>query len=390
MQGRHLAAVAACALAGAIAVPGVAQAQNYRYIVQLDRADGAAPARAAEIEQRLAPLGGDVVAAYQRAINGVVITLPVKLPGKVRLPGQISIEPEQRMTISATQAAPPWGLDRIDQAALPLSSSYSYTSAGAGVDAYVIDTGIRTTHTEFEGRAVIGKDATGGNGQDCNGHGTHVAGTIGGKTYGVAKATRLIAVRVLGCDGSGTNTNVIAGIDWAIANHQAGQPAVANMSLGGGASSAVDTAVNNLVNDGVSVSVAAGNSSTTACTSSPARVANAITVAASDQNDKFASFSNTGSCVDVIAPGVGVLSSVSTSDTATATYNGTSMATPHAAGVAARLLSASPTRTPAQIQQAIVDGSVKGKVTSIRKYCTYVFFGCTTTQNRLLNVSATS
>lgn len=219
---------------------------------------------------------------------------------------------------------------------------YTYTSTGLGVDAYVIDTGILGTHTEFTGRINSGYSAIGNskNTTDCNGHGTHVAGTIGGSTYGVAKKVSLIPVRVLDCRGNGTTSGVVAGINWAIKNHTT-RPAVANMSLGGGASSTLDLAINNLIGDNVTVVVAAGNNyGASACNYSPARVPNAITVAASTRSDQIASFSNIGTCVDIVAPGEGITSAWYTSTTATNTISGTSMASPHVAGAYARSLTA--------------------------------------------------
>ncbi len=202
----------------------------------------------------------------------------------------------------------------------------------------MIDTGIFLSHSDFTGRAILGTNATGdGNNNDCNGHGTHVAGTIGGNSYGVANKTRLVSVKVLGCDGKGSWSGVIAGINWVITDYSAGK-AVANMSLGGSASSSLDTAISNLVNDGVVTVVAAGNEGRDACKSSPARAPKAITVAASDSSDRLASFSNHGKCVDVIAPGVEIKSSLNTDLTATAVWSGTSMASPHVAGVIARFL----------------------------------------------------
>ena len=203
--------------------------------------------------------------------------------------------------------------------------------------AYIIDTGIRTTHSQFGGRAISGYDAIDGAlpAADCNGHGTHVAGTVGGSTYGVAKAVSLVAVRVLNCSGSGSTSGVIAGIDWVTGNHQAGQPAVANMSLGGGASSSLDTAVRNSIADGVTYALAAGNDNTNACNSSPARTAEALTVGSTTSSDARSSFSNYGTCVDIFAPGSSITSAWHTSDTATNTISGTSMAAPHVAGAAA-------------------------------------------------------
>ena len=279
---------------------------------------------------------------YDLALNGFAGFLTSDQVCVLQKRGNVlSVELDQEISIDATQSGATWGLNRIDQQSLPLDTTYSYISTGAGVDAYVIDTGILGTHSEFTGRmksgySTIGKST---NTTDCNGHGTHVAGTIGGTTYGVAKAVWLIPVRVLDCGGSGTNSGVIAGINWVINNHTNGK-AVANMSLGGGASSALDTAINNLISDSVTVVVAAGNSSANACNYSPARVPNAITVAASTSADLLASFSNTGSCVDIIAPGVNITSSWIGKNNAVATISGTSMASPHVAGAIARSLSA--------------------------------------------------
>jgi subtilisin family serine protease len=279
---------------------------------------------------------------YDEALNGFAGFLTGDQVCNFKKRGNIlDVELDQVVSIEATQSGATWGLDRIDQVNLGLNATYSYTSTGAAVDAYVIDTGILDSHIEFTGRMKSGYSAiSDGRGTtDCNGHGTHVAGTTGGTNYGVAKAVSLVPVRVLGCNGSGSNSGVIAGINWAISNHASGVKAVANMSLGGGASSAMDTAVNNLINDGVIVVVAAGNSRQDACKSSPARVPAAITVAASEMSDAFASFSNRGKCVDIIAPGVGITSSWIGSNTATAAISGTSMASPHVAGAVARALS---------------------------------------------------
>jgi subtilisin family serine protease len=255
------------------------------------------------------------------------------------------------------QANPPsWGLDREDQRDLPLDSTYDYDATASAVTAYVIDTGIRVTHQTFGGRATWGTNTTGdGNNTDCNGHGTHVAGTIGGAEYGVAKGVHLVAVKVLGCGGSGTTAGVAQGIDWVTANHVS--PAVANMSLGGGADVALDNAVHNSIASGVTYAIASGNSNADACNSSPARVAEAITVDASDSNDARASFSNYGICTDIFAPGVNITSAWNTSDSATNTISGTSMATPHVTGTAALYLSANPSASPDAVQQALKDNA---------------------------------
>ncbi len=307
---------------------------------------------------------GKLKQVYQNALNGFAVEMSEADAEALSQDFRVAyVEEDQIMTLDATQANPPWGLDRIDQRARPLNASYTFNWTGSGVRAYVIDTGIRTAHTQFGGRAAVSFDAFGGNGQDCNGHGTHVAGTIGGSTFGVAKSVQLRAVRVLNCSGSGTNSGVIAGVDWVRLNHQA--PAVANMSLGGGASSALDTAVNNLHNANVSIAVAAGNNNgANACNVSPARAANAITVGSTTTTDARSSFSNVGTCLDIFAPGSGILSAWATSNTATATISGTSMASPHVAGVAALFKQANPTASSTTIRNAIVNGATTNVVTN--------------------------
>ncbi|MGW7360784.1 S8 family peptidase [Streptomyces sp. NPDC054802] len=278
------------------------------------------------------------------------------------------VEQNSTVRLNDTQPNATWGLDRIDQRDLPLSKTYTYDTSASNVNAYIIDTGIRTSHSEFGGRASVGTDTVGGgqNGQDCQGHGTHVAGTVGGRNHGVAKSVNLIAVRVLDCDGSGTTAGVIAGVDWVTAN--ALKPAVANMSLGGSASASLDDAVKKSIASGVSYSVAAGNGlpilgiPANACNYSPARVPEAITVGATDSSDRRASFSNYGTCLDLFAPGVDITSAWKDNDTATSTISGTSMAAPHTAGAAALYLSSHPTATPAQVRDALVAGATSGKV----------------------------
>ncbi|HYS56321.1 MAG TPA: S8 family peptidase [Thermoanaerobaculia bacterium] len=272
------------------------------------------------------------------------------------------VEEDSEVNLDATQTGATWGLDRVDQRNLPLDGSYTYNTTASNVHAYIIDTGIHTTHNDFGGRASIGFDSIGDgqNGQDCNGHGTHVSGTVGGATYGVAKGVSLVAVRVLNCSGSGTNSGVIAGVNWVAQN--AIKPAVANMSLGGGASQALDDSVNGAINAGVTFCIAAGNSNTDACTTSPARVGAAITVAATDSTDTRASFSNFGTCVDIFGPGVNITSDWYSSNTATNTISGTSMATPHTTGVSALYLANNPTASPANVASALTSNATTGIV----------------------------
>jgi len=275
----------------------------------------------------------------------------------------VAVEQDRKVALAeGTQSGAEWGLDRLDQSALPLNRSYTYPNTAANVTAYILDTGVRLTHSEIAGRASSGYDFVDkdSDASDCQGHGTHVAGTVAGKTYGVAKAAKIVSVRVLGCDGSGSYSGIIAGVDWVTKN--AKKPAVVNMSLGGTTSTALDAAVKKSIAAGVTYAVAAGNENKDACSVSPARTAEAITVGATDSADRRASFSNYGACLDIYAPGVGILSSTKTSNTSTGKMSGTSMATPHVAGAIALYLSANPAATPAQVRDAFVGGAVSNKV----------------------------
>lgn len=300
---------------------------------------------------------------YSRVLQGGVFHLEEKQLEALRNDPRVAyIEKDQEVKVRAVQSTPVWGLDRLDQADLPLDSQYQHDEGGVPVNVYVIDTGVLASHSQFDGRAqsgydLVDKDA---DATDCDGHGTHVAGSIGSALYGVAKNVKIFGVRVLNCSGSGSYAGVIAGIEWVAANHI--KPAVANMSLGGNGSKAVDDAVSAGIQAGVTFVVAAGNSSRDACSYSPARVPAAITVGASDAADKRARFSNFGPCIDVFAPGVNIDSLGIKNITDLDTMSGTSMASPHVAGVAALYLSRHPDATPAEVAAAVIAGSVDGRI----------------------------
>ncbi|MDQ1710717.1 MAG: hypothetical protein QOE45_167 [Frankiaceae bacterium] len=367
-----IAAIPAALLSVAVAAaPGTAAPTvSTSYVVVLRDGTSVTPAAAAA---RATALGGTVTYVYSHALHGYAAKLtPAAAKAIARSADVAYVEPDGVMHADGTIANPQsWGIDRIDQRNLPLSASYTWTATGSGVKAYIIDTGIRFTHTQFGGRATTGIDEVdGGAADDCNGHGTHVAGTVGGSTIGVAHSVSLIAVRVLDCAGSGATSGVIAGVDWVTGNHVAGTPAVANMSLGGAAYAPLDTAVTNAINDGVTFAVASGNGNASgvrqnACNYSPARVAAAITTGATNSSDAAASFSNYGTCVDLLAPGVQILSSWYTSDTAGAYLDGTSMATPHVAGVAALYLQGNPGASAATVRNALVANATSGVISNV-------------------------
>lgn len=342
---------------------GAADVIKERYIVVFRAASEGHDVKAAAYAAERA--GGKIHYIYGDALQGFAATLPdAAVRGLSHNPNVEFIEADQTVSIGieTAQSVSTWNLDRIDQRQLPLDGFFGYTNAGTGVTAYIIDTGIRPTHAEFTGRATIGYDAVGDgrNGIDCHGHGTHVSGTVGGFNYGVAKNVNLVAVRVLNCSGSGTISGVIAGVDW-VTGHKT-LPAVANMSLGGGVSTALDNAVTNSISSGVTYAIAAGNSNRDACKFSPARAPAAITVGATTTTDSRASYSNYGSCLDLFAPGSVVTSAWNTSDTATNTISGTSMATPNVTGVAALYLENNPGATPANVSATLAGNATAGVV----------------------------
>jgi subtilisin family serine protease len=345
------------------AATGVPTRGDVTVLVTLDDRvpDVAAAARAA------LPAGARAERTWSSVLKGFSATVPAQAVAALeRAPGVRRVERDIVVRASAVQPSPPLGLDRVDQRSQPLNSSYTFTRTGSGVTAYVVDTGIRLSHSDFGGRAVSGIDAVepGTSADDCDGHGTHVAGTVGGSRFGIAKSVRLSAVRVLGCDGAGSGSDLITGLDFVVRDHAAGTPAVAVLSLGGATTSTtVDDAVRRVIADGVSVAVAAGNENIDACTISPARVGAALTVGASDPTtDRRASFSNVGSCLDLFAPGVGILSAGHTGDTDTLISSGTSMAAPHVAGGAALLLEARPSASPAEVADQLRTQATQGVV----------------------------
>ncbi|MFJ5263024.1 S8 family peptidase [Streptomyces sp. NPDC088387] len=351
---------------GRVLAAGSPTAVKDSYIVTLKK-DAGFKASSSKGRALIDGYGGSVKKTFAKALNGYTATLSATEAKRLAAdPSVASVEQNQRVQVNdVTQSNAPWGLDRVDQTSLPLSTTYTYPdSAGSGVTAYVIDTGVRITHQDINGRASYGYDAVDGdtNAADGNGHGTHVATTIAGTTYGVAKKARIVAVRVLDNNGSGTTAGVIAGVDWVTQNHSG--PSVANLSLGGGASTTLDTAVRNSIASGVTYAIAAGNSNANASSYSPARVTEAITVGATTNTDARASYSNYGTVLDIFAPGSSITAGWYTSDTATSTISGTSMATPHVAGAAAIYLAGHTSATPAQVATALTGGSTPNKVTS--------------------------
>lgn len=341
--------------------------QDEYIVVMKDR--GKEPA--AKVRNRAKDLakehGGALDRTYTSALEGFSVKASEKQARKLAAdPAVDYVEPNRVERGDGTQVDPVWGLDRVDQRALPLNSTYDYTSTASNVTAYVVDSGVRVQHSEFSGRARYGYNFVDDNttAADCHGHGTHVAGTLGSNTYGVAKRVRIVAVKVLNCDNLGTTANVLAGYDWVARN--AVKPAVANVSIGGSASDAKDAALREMVDAGITVAVSAGNSAKDACTQSPAREPSVITVAATTSADARASWSNHGSCVDVFAPGSSIVSTGHTSDTAWTTRSGTSMAAPHVTGAAAIYLSTHTSAQPAEVAAAVLDASTNGVLADVQ------------------------
>src|SRR5918994_948649 len=356
-------------LAAAALLPAAASAARSaddRYIVVVK--ESAVPAAVAKAH------GSPKARVFRTALNGYAAKIPASDLAALRRDSRVDyVEADRLMQAQWAQTGATWGLDRIDQRLLPLNSTFSYTRTGAGVTAYIIDTGLRPSHADFGTRAVADQDFVDpanpngpyyNDGKDCNGHGTHVAGTVGGATYGVAKSVSLVGVRVLDCDGYGLISEIVAGVDWV--PRTAAKPAVANMSLGGGGSTALDSAVSRSIAAGITYAVAAGNEHRDACGFSPARVGAAITVAASDRSDRRPHFSNYGSCVDWFSPGVGITSDWFTSDSAAATLDGTSMASPHTAGAAAQYLEANRTASPTTVRSELYAQATKARISNSR------------------------
>lgn len=347
-------------------------AVSSRYIVLFKDSAFSSSARSADrvaaevstLSQSLAQrYGADIKAQWSHAVIGMAVEMDATAAAALAKDPRVQlVEEDGPVHARGVQSPATWGLDRVDQHDLPLNDTYTYASGGDVVTAYIIDTGIRTTHAEFAGRATWGANFVDTQNTDCNGHGTHVAGTVGGATYGLAKNVALVAVKVLDCEGSGFTSGVISGVDWVIANTQL--PAVVNMSLGGSYSASLNLAVTRATASGVTVVVAAGNDNANACSDSPASAPEAITVGATGSSDSRAWFSNWGNCLDLFAPGEGITSASISNDTASTTMSGTSMAAPHVAGAAALYLDADPGASPNVVATALTTGATSGKVSN--------------------------
>ncbi|MGI5449833.1 S8 family peptidase [Streptomyces sp. CA-243310] len=361
------ALMATAALSTAPAGETAAAAPLAPYVVVL-KDSTRAPAAARALAAEAADSGDEVRAVYDTALNGFALrTTASRAAALAADPRVASVEPDALFHVDDTQPQAPWTLDRIDQSDLPLDASYTYGTKAAGVTAYVLDTGINTAHQEFGGRARFGHNAVRGEtATDCNGHGSHVAGTIGGATYGVAKGVSLVAVKVADCRGDGRLSDMLRGLDWTVRDAVRGRtPAVANMSMGGARSHALDAAIVRAVAAGVTFTVAAGNSAEDACDGSPSRVPQAVTVGATDAGDRRAAFSGHGRCVDLFAPGVSVVSAWKGSTTALARATGTSMAAPHVAGVAALILAGGTAKTPEEVTSALLRDAGRDRITGL-------------------------